>query len=83
MAQTVKHLPAMWKTQVRSLGWEDPLKKEMATHTSTPAWKIKWTEECGRQATVHGVVKSWTRLQSWCQRTPVAAYFGSMKASSM
>ena len=44
----VKHLPAMWETQVRSLGWEDPLEKEMATHSSTLAWKIPWTEEPGR-----------------------------------
>ena len=38
----------MWETQVRSLGWEDPLEKEMATHSSTLAWKILWTEEPGR-----------------------------------
>ena len=48
MAQTVKHLPTMWETQVRSLGWEDPLEKEMATHSSTLAWKTPWMEECGR-----------------------------------
>ena len=36
----VKHLPAIWETQVRSLDWEDPLEKEMATHSSTLAWKI-------------------------------------------
>ena len=47
MAQTVKHLPAVQETQVRSLGWEDPLEKEMATHSSTLAWKIPWTEEPG------------------------------------
>ena len=41
----VKNLPAMWETPVRSLGWEDPLGKEMATHSSTLAWKIPWTEE--------------------------------------
>ena len=40
MAQRVKHLPTMWKTRVRSLGQEYPLEKEMATHTSTLAWKI-------------------------------------------
>ena len=44
----VKHLPAMQETQVRSLGWEDPLEKEMATHSSTLAWKILWTEEPDR-----------------------------------
>ena len=45
MAQTVKHLPAMQETQVQSLGREDPLEKEMATHFSTLAWRIPWTEE--------------------------------------
>ena len=44
----VKHLPKMQETQVLSLGWEDPLEKEMATHSSTLAWKILWTEEPGR-----------------------------------
>ena len=41
----VKRLPAVQETWVRSLGWEDPLEKEMATHSSTLAWKIPWTEE--------------------------------------
>ena len=45
MAQMVKHLPTMQETWVRSLGLEDPLEKEMATHSSTLAWKIPWTEE--------------------------------------
>ena len=45
MAQTVKRLPAIWETRVWSLGWEDPLGKEMATHSSTLAWKIPWREE--------------------------------------
>ena len=45
VAQMVKCLPAMWETWVRSLGWEDPLEKEVATHSSTLAWKIPWTEE--------------------------------------
>ena len=48
VAQTVKHLPALRETQVRSLGWEDPLEKEMAIHSSTLAWKIPWMEEPGR-----------------------------------
>ena len=48
MAQTVKRLPAMQVTWVRSLGQEDPLKKEMATQSSTLAWKISWMEEPGR-----------------------------------
>ena len=44
-AQMVKHLPTVWEAWVRSLGQEDPLEKEMATHSSTLAWKIVWTEE--------------------------------------
>ena len=44
----VKDLPAMWETQVQSLGWEDPLEKEMAIHSSTIALKIPWTEEPSR-----------------------------------
>ena len=44
----VKSLPEMWDTRVRSLGWEDPLEKEMAIHSNTIAWKILWTEEPGR-----------------------------------
>ena len=44
----VKRLPAMWETEVRSLGREDPLEKEVATHSSTLAWKIPWTEEPGK-----------------------------------
>ena len=48
VAQTVKHLPAMWETQVQSLGQEDPLEKEMATHSSILAWKTPWSEEPDR-----------------------------------
>ena len=43
----VKNLPAMWETQVRSLGWEDPLENGLATHSSILAWRISWTEEPG------------------------------------
>ena len=52
MAQTVKCLSAMWETWVRALGGEDPLEKEMASHSSTLAWKIPWTEEPGRLQSV-------------------------------
>ena len=48
MAQMVKRLPAMQETQVRSLGQEDPLEKEMATHSSILAWRIPWSEEPDR-----------------------------------
>ena len=48
MAQLIKNLPAMQETQIRSLDWKDPLEKEIATHSSTLAWKIPWTEEPSR-----------------------------------
>ena len=48
MAQMVKILPTVQETQVPSLGWEDPLEKEMVTHSSILAWRILWTEEPGR-----------------------------------
>ena len=47
MAQMVKNLPAVQETTVRSLGWEDPLEKGMATHSSILAWRIPWTEKPG------------------------------------
>ena len=47
MAQRLKHLRAMWETWVRFLGREDPLEKEMATHSSILAWRIPWMEELG------------------------------------
>ena len=48
VAQRLKRLPIMWETWVRSLGREDPLEKEMATHSSTLAWKIPWAQKPGR-----------------------------------
>ena len=59
VAQRLKRLPAMWETRVQSLVWEDPLEKEIETHSSTLAWRIPWTEEPGR---LPGVAKSRTRL---------------------
>ena len=44
----MKHLPAMWETQVQSLDQEDPMEKEIATHSNTLAWKIQWMEEPGK-----------------------------------
>jgi len=64
MAQRGKNPPAMeetWEMQVQSLVWEDPLKKEMATHSTILAWRIPWREEPGRLQSM-GVTKSWTRL---------------------
>ena len=48
VAQKLKRLPPMWETRVRSLGREDPLEKEMVTHSGILAWRIQWTEEPGR-----------------------------------
>ena len=47
VAQMVKNLPALWETWVQSMSWEDPLEKELATHSSILAWRIPWTEEPG------------------------------------
>ena len=58
VALLVKNPPAMQEIWIRSLGWEDPLAKRKATHSSILAWKIPWT--------VHGVTKSWTRLSNFC-----------------
>ena len=60
MAQMEKNLPAMQETRVQALDQEDPLEEEIATHSSILAWKIPWTEEPGRQTTVHGIAKSQT-----------------------
>ena len=65
----VKCLPVMRETWVQSLGWEDPLKKEMATHSSTLAWKIPWMEEPG------GLYSPWGRKES---DTPERLQFTSL-----
>ena len=65
VAQMVKRLPAMWETRVRSLGQEDPLEKEMATHSSTIAWKIPWTDEPGKLQSMASVAKSQTQLSDF------------------
>ena len=62
MAQKVKNRPVVQESGVRFLGWEDPLEKGMATHSSILARRIPWTEEPGGLHTVHGVAKSQTRL---------------------
>ena len=64
VAQMVKSLPAMRKTQVWSLGWEDTLENEVATHSRTLAWKIPWTEEPGRLQSMEAA-KSWTQLSDF------------------
>ena len=67
VAQRLKHPPAMWETWVRSLGWEDPLEKEMAPHSSILAWIIPWTEE-PMWAILHRVAKSRTWLSDFTLR---------------
>ena len=64
MAHMVKRLSTMQETWVRALGWEDPLEKQMAIHSSTIAWKIPWTEEPGRLQSM-GAAKSRTRLRDF------------------
>ena len=63
VAQTVKRLSTMRETRVRSLGWENPLEKEMAIHSSTIAWKTPWTEEPGRLQSIW--LQSRTRLSDF------------------
>ena len=82
VAQTVKRLFIMRETQVWSLGWEDPLGKEMAIHSSTIAWKIPWTEEPGRVQSMgsHGVTEPFhftsITLNIFIPYHPVLALFG-------
>ena len=66
MAQRIKNMPAMQKTQVQSVGLEDPLKKEVATHSSILAWRIPRTEEPGRLQSVglRGVRHDWESMES-------------------
>ena len=54
VAQRLKCLPAMWETWIQSQGWEDPLEKEMATHSNILAWRIPWKEEPGRLQSMGG-----------------------------
>ena len=68
----VKNVPAVWETQVRSLGWKDPLEKEMTTHSSILALRIPWTEEPG--GLLHGVANSRTQLSdkhTYLEKGPV------------
>ena len=69
MTQIVKNLPAMWETWVQSLGWEDPLEKEMATQSGILAWEIP-VDKGAWQATAHGVAKSQTWSNNFHKHTP-------------
>ena len=59
MTHMVKRLSAVWKTRVRSLGWEDPLEKMMATHSSVLTWKISWTARSGRLQSMGSQSRTW------------------------
>ena len=67
MAQRLKRLPGMWETRVQSLGREDALEKEMATHSSILAWRIPWKEEPGRLQSMG--LQSQTRLSNFTSLT--------------
>ena len=73
MAQTVKNLPVMQETQVLSLGQEDPLEKEMATHSSILAWRIPWTEEPGGLQSVGSqkVGQDWATNTQYVTHSPL------------
>ena len=71
MAQTINNLPAMQMTLVWSLGWEDPLEKEMATHSSILAWKIPWAEETGELQSM----ESQRVTQNWVTNTSAYILF--------
>ena len=70
VGQMIKSLPEVQETQVQSLGQEDPLEKEMSTHSSTVAWKIPWTKECGRLQSM-----GWQRVgYHWAMSLTHSAY---------
>ena len=82
VAQAVKNLPAVWKTWVSSLGWEDPLEEGMETHSRILAWRIPMDREAW-WATVRGAAKSRTRLSNEAQlstKTSNQLYSGSSKS---
>ena len=85
VTQRIKRLPAMRETRVRSLGWEDPLEKEMAIHSSTLAWRIPWTEEpgwlqsTGSQRVRHDWVTSLTHSLPYLV-TVLSLFYGTQKA---
>ena len=74
VAQMVKRVPAIRETRVRSLGWEDPLEKEMATRSSILAWRIPRTEEPGRLQSMGS--QSWTQLSDFTFTLYIGMIFG-------
>ena len=88
VAQRVKRLPAIRETRVQALGWEDPLEKEMATHSSTLSWKIPWTEEPGRLQSTgwspHGVAESDATVWLHCHfLSPIMATGGATEPEQL
>ena len=77
VTQMVKNLPALQETSVQPLGQEDPLEKEMATHSSILAWRIPWTEEPGRLQSIGGKVSDTT------ERLTLSLHFFSMITSEI
>ena len=73
--QTVKNLPAMQETWAQSLGWEDPLEEEMATHSSILAWEVPGTEEPDRLQSVGSQTRTW--LSYWAGQYPWSAYYNA------
>ena len=71
VAQTVKNLPAMQETMVRSLGWEDPLEKDLAAHSRILAWRIPWTEEPGGLQSMGSqrVGHNWLTNNNYCSQS--------------
>ena len=81
VSQLVKNLPAMQEAQIGSLGWEDPLEKEVATHSSTFAWRIPWTEELDRLESM-----GWQRVGhdcAWLSLSHIHAEYMSKRLSWM
>ena len=81
VAQRIKRLPAMQETHVRSLGWENPLEKEMATHSSILAWRIQWIEELGRLQSTGSqrVGHDWVTSPTWDFRTNIRTALGTLE----
>ena len=77
MVQRLKRLPAMWETWILSLGWEDPLEKEMATHSSILAWRIPWMEELSElKSTGHKESDTTERLHFHFVHSLALPFFG-------
>ena len=75
LAQMVKHMPAMQETQFQSLSWEDPLEKEIVTHSSILAWKIPWTEKPGRLHSMGSWSRTWLSDLHTHTHTPLRLEF--------